>query len=87
MAFRPSTRELLRALNRGETVEHSGVAAWYTSGGERASQKDVHILIAAGLAEYCDWRFLPSGAEVGVKARLKRREARRPASSSEIQSR
>lgn len=75
MSFSPSARQLLRALRRGETVERTVLASWLTSSGERASGRDVHILVNAGLAEFYDWGLVPGDVRIGTKARIKRREA------------
>ena len=70
-----STKVLLRALRRGETVERTVLASWRTSSGERASGRDVHIMANAGLAEFYDWGMVPGDVRIGTKARIKRREA------------
>ena len=75
MSFSPSARQLLRALHRGETVERHLVSIWRTSGGERASARDVHILVNAGVAEFYEWGMVPGNVRIGTKARLKRKEA------------
>jgi hypothetical protein len=75
VALPPSTRQLLRALHRGATVERTVLASWRTSDGERASGRDVHILVNAGLAEFYEWGMVSGNVRIGTKARIRRREA------------
>ena len=70
VSFSRSTRQLLRALRRGETVEKHLISIWRTSGGDRASSQDVHILVNAGLAVFYEWGLTPANLRIGTKARI-----------------